>query len=102
MRVNFWLIGLCMVAGNLSAHSIFVDCKDRAEAVTCQASFSDGSSAENLPFEVISYEDEPLLAGNTDSASAFVFARPQSEFYILLDAGPGHVVEVDMEEIEAE
>ncbi len=94
-------IVLGCLAGTVNAHSLFMQCHERAQDIYCQAGFSDGSSARDLPFEVISYEDQLLMSGQA-SDSGFSFSRPQTEFYILLDAGPGHVVELDMQEISEE
>lgn len=78
------------------AHSVFLNCSAKDSSVECVGSFSDGSSAAGFPFEVISYEDQLLLQGNTDQAAYFSFPVPTEDYYILMDAGPGHVVEVDM------
>lgn len=82
------------------AHSIFLNCTNADTQIECKSSFSDGSSAENIPFEVISYDDELLKKGRTDPASSFSFLKPDQEYYILLDAGPGHVIELDMLDVE--
>lgn len=86
----------------VSAHSLFMDCEQQGLDVSCLASFSDGSSVAGMPFEVISYDDSLLISGRTDEASVFTFPHPKTEFYILLDAGPGHVIEVDMVDVTAE
>lgn len=83
-----------------TAHSIFLNCEALAETVECKGSFSDGSSADNIPFEVISYEDEMLSAGRTDPDATFNFNTPDQDYYILLDAGPGHVLELDMTDVQ--
>jgi len=95
------VIILCaLISAPVMAHSIFLDCGTKEELVECKVSFSDGSKAENTPFEVISYDDELLIQGKTDTASSFSFNTPDQEYYILLDAGPGHVLELDMQDIE--
>lgn len=82
------------------AHSIFLNCSTSNEQIECKGSFSDGSAASDFPFEVISYEDELLLKGKTNKESAFNFPTPDQDYYILLDAGPGHVVELDMLDVQ--
>ena len=99
MRVNIIWVFLVFFSLPVSAHSIFMDCKQEGADVSCIASFSDGSSAENIAYEVLSYEDEVLLQGMTDRSSGFKFPVPVNDYYVLLDAGPGHVVDVDMTDI---
>lgn len=94
------LVLLALSATPASAHSIFLDCANTAGQVECKGSFSDGSSASDFPFEVISYEDELLVAGQSDGNSQFDFPLPEQDYYILLDGGPGHVVEVDMQDVQ--
>ncbi|OMH33676.1 hypothetical protein [Motiliproteus sp. MSK22-1] len=86
-------------SGSANAHSLFLTCEQQDSQIHCTGGFSDGSSADDLPIEVISYEDEALFAGKTDKTSTFKFGVPHQDYYILLDAGPGHVVEVDMGDI---
>lgn len=93
----FVLMAVC--SSQAFAHSIFLDCKANDSEVECKGSFSDGSAADNLPVEVISYDDELIVQGKTDSEASFTFTSPNQDFYILMDAGPGHVVEVDMQDI---
>ncbi len=101
MRANYFLLtaSLLLLANNAAAHSIFLECESTDNQIACRGGFSDGSAASNLPFEVISYEEETLLTGTSNDESRFSFAAPQAEYFILLDAGPGHVVEVDMTEV---
>lgn len=100
MHVRFTALSVLLMAVsfNAAAHSIDLTCEQEG-SVQCLTIFSDGSSADNIPYQVISYEDELLLSGKTDPDSRFSFDTPDAEYYILLDAGPGHVVELDMEEI---
>ncbi|WP_415889579.1 hypothetical protein ACMXYV_16940 [Neptuniibacter sp. SY11_33] len=102
MRVKFIAGWILFMAMPVSAHSLFMDCEQQETDVKCLASFSDGSSVANMPYEVISYNDKLLYSGRTDEASIFKFALPQTDYFILLDAGPGHVVEVDMADVAAE
>jgi len=82
------------------AHSINLECNQSDEQISCKGGFSDGSEASNLPWEVISYDDQLLYQGHTSNSSEFSFQAPDEDFYILMDAGPGHVVELDIADIE--
>ncbi len=90
------LVLAVLLPGAAFAHYPFCNCamKDGA-TVRCVGGFSDGTSAAGVPFEVIGYDEQVIATGKSDAASAFEFPRPDGEFYLLFDAGPGHVVEID-------
>lgn len=90
---------LSLISTPLLAHSIYLDCSSLNNQIECKGSFSDGSSASDLPIEVISYEDQLITQGHTDQNASFIFKVPTEDYYILMDAGPGHVVEVDMQDV---
>ncbi|MCL6417567.1 hypothetical protein MIB92_18040 [Aestuariirhabdus sp. Z084] len=95
---------LVMGSSNLYAHYPILDCRYEAhsnaiEMIVCEASFSDRSKAPNVLMEVISEDDEIILSGKTDEASVFRFERPEGGFFIIMDAGPGHVLEISNEEV---
>ncbi|MNJ02598.1 hypothetical protein D3C73_1626120 [compost metagenome] len=50
--------------------------------------------------DVISYDEQILVPGKLDNDSKLTFKRPNGEFYVLFDAGPGHVVEIDHVDIQ--
>ena len=94
------LASVFIVSSQLShAHSINLDCSQVQQEVQCKGGFSDGSGASNLPYEVISYNDDVLAKGRSSEQSNFAFPLPEQDYYILLDAGPGHVVELDMQDV---
>lgn len=66
-----------------------------AVRVTCTGGFSDGSKAPGLVLDVISSDEEVLLKGRLGSDSTLTFPRPDRDFYVLFDVGPGHTVEID-------
>lgn len=83
------------------AHNPIAECKAvDAQTIECQGGFSDGSDAPGVTLDVVSYDEKVLLPGKLDNDSKLRFKRPDSDFYILFDAGPGHVVEIDQTEIE--
>jgi len=82
------------------AHNPVASCKAvGADKVLCKGGFSDGSAAPGVTLDVISYDEKVLLPGKLSQDSTLEFAKPDQEFYILFDAGPGHVVEIDQSEI---
>jgi len=82
------------------AHSPYCKCELDGDFIVCQGGFSDGSGAVGTLLDVISYDEEILLSSELDDQSRIQFPRPEGDFYILMDAGPGHVVEIDWPEIE--
>lgn len=82
------------------AHSPFCQCKLVGDLIVCQGGFSDGTGAAGTVLDVISYDEEILLSSTLDEQSLIQFPRPDGDFYILMDAGPGHTVEIDWPEIE--
>ncbi len=84
------------VSSAAEAHYPVCDCK-MIDAVTvqCVGGFSDGSAAPGVVVDVISYDEQVLIAGKLDEASTLRFPRPDQDFYVLFDAGPGHTVEVE-------
>ncbi|MBK4217126.1 hypothetical protein JJJ17_14435 [Paracoccus caeni] len=82
------------------AHYPFCTCEAHGADVICTGGFSDGTSAEGVKLDVISYEEDVLIPAKFDASSKYSFQKPEGEFYILFDAGPGHIVEVDWQDVE--
>ncbi|THF66153.1 hypothetical protein E6C76_04655 [Pseudothauera nasutitermitis] len=92
---------LCALAGAAAAHNPVCTCESvDAQRIRCTGGFSDGSKAPGVTLDVIAYDETILINGKLGADSTLVFNRPKGEFYILFDAGPGHVVEIDHAEIE--
>ncbi|MFT4013716.1 MAG: hypothetical protein QM682_09985 [Paracoccus sp. (in: a-proteobacteria)] len=91
---------LALSAPPAAAHYPFCNCAALGETITCNGGFSDGTSAEGVRLDVISYDEDVLVPAKFDAASKVQFPKPEGEFYILFDAGPGHVVEVDWQDVE--
>ncbi|UVM52323.1 hypothetical protein LOY38_09890 [Pseudomonas sp. B21-015] len=84
------------------AHNPMCECKAiDAEQIRCTGGFSDGSGAPGVTLDVIGYDETILVPGKLGADSTLTFKKPGTEFYVLFDAGPGHVVEIDQADIEA-
>ena len=84
------------------AHNPICECKEIADGqIQCTGGFSDGSGAPGVTLDVVGYDESILVPGKLGSDSTLTFKRPDAEFYVLFDAGPGHVVEIDQADIEA-
>jgi hypothetical protein len=93
-------VSLMLVGAGAHAHYPILDCSIVDGQVECEAGFSDRSKAPDVLMEVFSEEDDVLYSGRTDEASVYRFQQPDGVFFIIMDAGPGHVLEISSEEIE--
>lgn len=100
MRLALPAALLALSALPAAAHYPFCTCAAAGETITCDGGFSDGTSAEGVTLDVISYDETVLVPGKFDATSKVHFPKPAGEFYILFDAGPGHVVEVDWQDVD--
>ena len=87
-----FLVGL---NGTALAHSSFCFCEKDDGKIICEGGFSDGSSAAGVRIDLINGEDKVLSSQRFDELSSVRFTIPKGDFYILMDAGPGHTVEVE-------
>lgn len=101
------LLRVALVVGLLGgttlgwAHNPVCICKKHGgDEVRCVGGFSDGSKAAGVKLDVIAYDETIVKAGKLGPDSSLTFKRPKGEFYVLFDAGPGHVVEVDHTDID--
>ncbi|UCL88619.1 MULTISPECIES: hypothetical protein [Pseudomonas] len=94
------LLGLAASASAL-AHAPFCECTALdAETIRCVGGFTDGSDAPGVTLDVMSAADNRVLApGRLGADSSLTFKRPDEDFYILFDVGPGYQVEVEPSEI---
>ncbi|MFQ6571904.1 hypothetical protein [Pseudomonas sp. UM16] len=89
------------VASPALAHNPMCECTPiDGEQIECTGGFSDGSGAPGVTLDVIGYNEEILVPGKLGENSKLTFKRPEGEFYVLFDAGPGHVVEIDYADID--
>ncbi len=97
LALPFLLLGL---AGPAMAHNPMCQCEPiEGEQIKCTGGFSDGSGAPGVTLDVIGYDETVLVPGKLGDDSTLTFKRPAGEFYVLFDAGPGHVVEIDYADI---
>ncbi|MBH9351488.1 hypothetical protein I5K70_26605 [Pseudomonas aeruginosa] len=93
------LLGL---SGAALAHNPICECEEvQAGEIRCKGGFSDGSGAPGVTLDVIGYDEQILVPGKLGADSTLTFKRPDGEFYVLFDAGPGHVVEIAHADIAA-
>lgn len=94
------LLSMMVAVGPAWAHNPVIECRQVAvDTIVCRGGFSDGSLAPGVRIDVVDYDDKVLYSGKLGKDSTLSFRKPQAAFYVLFDAGPGHVVEVDHAEI---
>ncbi len=95
------VLGTAMLSTAVFADNPIGHCQKKApDTVQCRGAFSDGDEAVGMTVDVISYDEKILIQGKLDKDSTITFKQPKGEFYVLFDAGPGYIVEIDHTEIK--
>lgn len=101
MKFNRTLLaaGLLFAALPAFAHHPFGECRqvDR-KTIRCTGGF-DEKPVSGLRIDVLDDQDRILIQGKLDAQASFTFEKPAVPFYVLIDAGPGLVVEIDDDEL---
>lgn len=93
------VLAIFMVSQAL-AHTPLCSCSDEGDGtILCEGGFSDGSSAAGVTMKVVSADGKVLIEGKMNEDSEFTFKKPDGQYKVIFEAGPGHVVEVPGEEI---
>lgn len=83
------------------AHSALCSCFDNGDGtISCEGGFSDGSTAAGVRMFVRDVTDTTIARGKIDENGEFTFEKPESEYTVIFDAGPGHQVEVHSSDIK--
>ncbi len=103
-RKKIVIMGILALAfimpGRVIAHTPLCSCYDNGDGtVTCEGGFSDGSSASGVQMRVEDVQGKVLNNGKMDKNSEFTFEKPSVPYKIYFDAGPGHVVEIEGNDI---
>ena len=86
---------LLLIPSWASAHSALCSCFDNGDGtVSCEGGFSDGSSAAGVRIFVRQLDDKTLIRGKISKEGEFVFSKPDGDYKVVFDAGPGHQVTV--------
>ncbi|MEF1310639.1 hypothetical protein QTO01_11080 [Vibrio mytili] len=81
------------------AHFPLMSCYFEQNTVVCEAGYSDGSKAVSYEVEMFDYDDNLIAKETTDKRSIATFSHPETDFYLVFDAGHESPVEVDVVEI---
>lgn len=89
------LLTLPLMAATSMAHSALCSCLDNGDGtITCEGGFSDGSSASGVRIFVRTMAEETIIRGKMNQDGEFSFAKPDTPYMVIFDAGPGHQVEI--------
>lgn len=89
-----------IATGSAWAHTPLCSCYDNGDGtILCEGGFSDGSSASGVAMRVVGDDGNTIIEGKMTEDSEFEFEKPQGNFKVIFDAGPGHAVEVPGSEI---
>ena len=82
------------------AHTPMCSCYDNGDGtITCEGGFSSGSSAAGVKMSVAEAGGKVLIEGKMNEDSEFTFKKPEGDYTVIFDAGPGHAVNVPGSEI---
>jgi len=90
---------VCLFSPAAHAHYPIIKCASKAQIITCDVGFSDGSKAIGKSVKLYNYDENLLEHKKADKFSRAVFTAPKGEFYIQFDSGHEFPVEVDYEEL---
>lgn len=91
---------LLLITPPLLAHTPVCRCELRQQQITCTGAYDDGSSASDVTLRVILHDGTILHNSVLDKHSQFRFTLPQKPFYVLMDAGPGEMVDIEWQDIK--
>jgi hypothetical protein len=93
------LVVLSFAASAALAHTPVMSCFDNMDGtITCEAGFSDGSSASGVEFELLQ-NGKAIVQTKFDDFSEVVIEKPEGEYTAIMNAGEGHVVKVKSSDI---
>ncbi len=90
---------LTLIAGNAFAHTALMSCFDEGDGtITCEGGFSDGSSASGVEFLLIQ-KGNVILKTKMSEYSEVNFKKPVGDYQAIFNAGEGHKVYIDGNDI---
>lgn len=94
------LLATGLVAGQVFAHTPLCSCYDNGDGtVFCEGGFSDGSSASGVKIRVLDASGNAVIEGAMSENSEFEFDKPDGDYKVVFDAGPGHEITIEGKDI---
>ena len=94
------LIVTLLLCGPAIDHTPVCRCELTGTDITCTGQFHDGSAANGIAMTVLDYDNTILVNDKLDKQSRLQFPLPKQPFYIIMDAGPGEMFEVDWKDVK--
>ena len=92
MTIGGMILGF-MAATPAAAHAPLLDCgPSGANMITCEAGYSDGSSAANQVIRVRDGEHRLVFEDRFDQNGSYNFTRPEGEFHIQFEGDQFHSI----------
>lgn len=83
------------------AHTPILNCYLEDEnTVMCEGGFSNGASAAGVKMTVKDDQKKIITSGTLDDLGSWSFPKPEGNYEVEFDAGPGHVVVVNGADIQ--
>lgn len=93
------LFSCLLLVSGAQAHTAVMTCFDNGDStITCEGGFSNGSSGSGVS-TYITHQDKKVLEGHMNEDSEFTFKKPSHAYEVYFDAGEGHVVAINGEDI---
>ncbi|MCA1984959.1 MAG: hypothetical protein LDL27_00615 [Desulfovibrio sp.] len=90
-----WTAAVLLAPAMACGHAALCTCFDNGNGtVTCEGGYSDGASAAGVRMFVRDAADTTVVRGVMDAQSSFTFDKPEGDYTVIFDAGPGHQVEI--------
>ena len=101
MFVLFAVVFSLVLGSAAFAHTPLFTCWDNGDGtISCEGGFSDGSSAAGVEIRVEKKDGGEVLHATTlDQFSEATFDKPDVPFVVIFDAGEGHRITIDGENI---
>ena len=93
-------LGLLCLSISAFAHTALLNCYLDGDKVICEGGFSDGSSAAGVKLIVRDGQKKILIDAKLDDQGTYEFQKPEDDYEVEFNAGPGHQVIVDGKDIE--
>ncbi len=88
-------LAIALASANALAHTPLCSCYDNGDGtVLCEGGFSDGSSAAGIAIRVYDGSGNVVLDGEMNEYSEIEFDKPDGDYRVVFDAGPGHIIEI--------
>lgn len=93
------LVAASLIPSIASAHTPLFDCYLDDTSVLCEGGFSDGSSASGVEILVVDAAGNNLIKSKLNEDAEIEFSKPEVDYKVIFNAGPGHTIEKDGKEI---